>query len=292
MMKLRTLIFATLAIGISFLLSGCNYALLNPSGIIAADEKHLLIVATLLMLIIVVPVIFLTFYVAWRYRATNTNATYAPEWTHSTALEIVWWTIPCIIIAILAIMTWFSTHQLDPYKPLATKTKPLIIQAIALEWKWLFIYPDQNIATINFVELPVNVPVEFLITADAPMNSFQIPKLAGQIYAMAGMQTKLNLMANQIGDFPGLSTNYSGEGFSDMGFVTRVTNQKEFAQWVKTIKHQPKKLTDTAYNQLVLPSEKNPVEYFSSANKDLFSTVMMKFMMPMPGMNGTLHASA
>lgn len=282
MIKLRSMLFAGLSLGLSFLLCGCKYEILNPQGIIAADEKQLLITATLLMLIIVVPVIILTFYVAWRYRASNVKATYAPEWSHSTFLEVIWWSIPCIIIAILGTLTWVSTHQLDPYKPLAVKTKPIIIEAIALDWKWLFIYPEQNIATVNFVEMPVNVPVQFLITADAPMNSFQIPQLGSQIYAMAGMQTKLNLMANTVGNYRGWSTNYSGAGFSDMKFVAHVGTQQEFDHWVKMVKHQPRILNGTAYNQLSQPSIKNPVEYFSAANKDLYSMVMMKYMMPMP----------
>lgn len=276
-------IAAIFSVAFASLLSGCNqFAILNPIGTIAADEKHLLIIATLLMLIIVVPVIFLVLAVAWRYRATNIKATYAPDWAHNTALEVIWWTIPCIIIAILGAITWVSSHQLDPYKPLAAKTKPIVIQAIALNWKWLFIYPEQHIATVNFLQLPVNVPVEFLITADAPMNSFQIPQLAGQIYAMAGMQTKLNVLANKVGDFNGLSTNFSGEGFSNMKFIARVSTQEEFDHWVQLAQAQPNKLTVTAYNRLVQPSENNKVEYFSSSNKDLFSTVMMKFMMPMP----------
>lgn len=285
MKKLRSTLFASLATGLCFLLTGCKYAILNPQGVIAADEKQLLIDATLLMLIIVIPVILLTFFVAWRYRASNTQATYSPEWTHSTLLEIVCWTVPCIIILILAILTWVSSHQLDPYKLLDKKNKTLVIEAIALNWKWLFIYPEQNIATVNFVEFPVNRPVEFLITADAPMNSFQIPQLGSQIYAMAGMQTKVNLMATSTGDFRGLSTNYSGEGFSDMKFVARATTQSEFDQWVKLVKGKPNKLTNHAYVQLTKNSEKNPIEFFSGSTKDLFSNVMMKYMMPMPDMD-------
>lgn len=268
----------------AFLSSGCtsNFALLNPIGTIATDQKHLLIIATLLMLIIVIPVVFLTLFVAWRYRASNTKATYAPDWSHSTALEIVWWSIPCIIIAILGAITWFSSHDLDPYKPLASKQKPLVIQAIALDWKWLFIYPEKHIASINFLQIPANVPVEFLITADAPMNSLEIPQIAGQIYAIAGMQTRLNVLASKVGDYNGFSANFSGNGFSNMNFVTRVSTQEDFDQWVGMVQTQPNRLTTTAYKQLVQPSENNKVEYFSSPNKDLFATVMMKFMMPVP----------
>lgn len=259
--------------------------ILDPKGLIAADEKQLLITGVLLMLIIVVPVILLTFIFAWKYRASNAAAKYEPEWGHNTALEVIWWTIPCIIIGILATITWISSHKLDPYRPLAMEEKPITIQAIALEWKWLFIYPDQHIATVNFVELPAHVPVRFLITSDAPMNSFQIPQLAGQIYAMAGMQTKLNLIANETGDFTGLSTNFSGEGFSNMNFAVKAVPTREFDQWVKGVRKSSDKLTMTMYNQIAQPSENAPVQYFSYATKNLFNNVIMKFMMPMQDMD-------
>lgn len=291
MIKLRHILFIAFSAGLMLLLSGCKMVILNPKGAIAADEKELLITAMLLMLIVVIPVIVLTLVFAWRYRASNTAAKYAPDWAHNTALEVVWWTIPCIIIGILAVITWISSHRLDPYRPLDIKGKPLTIQAISLEWKWLFIYPEQHIATINFVQFPAQVPIRFLITSDAPMNSFQIPQLAGQIYAMAGMQTKLNLIANETGDFTGLSTNYSGLGFSNMKFAVRATSTEEFNQWVKSVKKSPHKLTLNEYNKLVQPTENSPVEYFSYAANDLFNNVIMKFMMPMPNMNMSSNES-
>lgn len=288
MIKLRHILFTSLFLGLMPLISGCKMVLLDPKGLIAADEKRLLITAVLLMLIIVIPVIVLTLVFAWKYRASNTAAKYTPDWAHSTALEVVWWTIPCIIIAILATITWISSHQLDPYRPLDVKGKPITIEAISLEWKWLFIYPDQHIATVNYVEFPAQVPVRFLITSDAPMNSFQIPQLAGQIYAMAGMKTKLNLIANETGDYSGLSTNYSGAGFSDMKFAVRATSQAEFDQWVKTVKKSSQKLTPDVYNKLAQPSDNDPVGYFSYAPSDLFNNVVMKFMMPMPNTNNNV----
>lgn len=284
MIKFRHTVFILLSLAATLLLSGCSQlAILNPKGTIAVDEKHLLIIAVLLMLIVVIPVIVLTLAIAWKYRASNTKAKYEPEWAHSTALEVVWWSIPCVIILILGIITWVSSHALDPYKRLDS-TKPLTIQAISLNWKWLFIYPEQHIATVNYVQLPVNRPVEFLITSDAPMNSFAIPQLAGQIYAMAGMQTKLNLIANEVGDYKGLSTNYSGGGFSDMGFAVRASSQEEFDKWVKSAKQAPQKLTMDAYNKLIDPSTNNPVEYYSNVANNLFNDVIMKYMMPMPDM--------
>ncbi|HSW71020.1 MAG TPA: ubiquinol oxidase subunit II, partial [Gammaproteobacteria bacterium] len=197
------------------MLNGQSFILLNPGGRIAADEKHLLIIAVLLMLIVVLPVIILTLSFAWRYRAGNSKASYLPNWEHHARLEVLWWSIPCVIVAILATITWFSSYRLDPYRPLAVSaSKELTIQAVALEWKWLFIYPEQNIASLNFIQVPVGVPLHFLITAEGPMNALHIPQLGGQIYAMAGMQTQLHLIADLPGRYRGLATNFSGEGFS------------------------------------------------------------------------------
>jgi len=258
-----------------------NLGVLSPHGIIASDERLLLITAVGLMLIVVIPVIILTVVFAWKYRASNTKAKYSPDFAHSTILEVIWWSIPIIIIGILAVITWVTSHRYDPYRPLDIKTKPIIIQVIALDWKWLFIYPDQNIATVNFVELPVNVPVRFFITADAPMNSFQIPQLAGQIYAMPGMRTELNLMASQTGDFMGMSTNYSGVGFAGMNFTARATSQADFDTWVKTVQKSSQRLSKDAYKQLQQPSENNSVQSYSTVTNDLFNNVMMSYMMPM-----------
>lgn len=291
MKTLKHIFFAALTLALTLPLAGCKFAILDPKGVIALDQKELLITSVGLMLIIVIPVIILTMVIAWRYRAGNTKATYSPDWAHSTTLEIIWWTIPCIIIAILSVITWISSHRLDPYKPINSTVKPITIQAIALDWKWLFIYPDQKIATVNYVEIPVGTPVEFLITSDAPMNSFEVPQLAGQIYAMAGMQTKLNLMASQAGDYNGFSSNYSGHGFSDMRFVISATDEDTFKKWVKVAKKSHDKLDNAAYNQLVLPSENNPVQYFAVKDGTLFNDVVMKDMMPMPASNDTQVAS-
>ena|SRR3990167_3154534 len=280
MMKLRQF-FAFLSLGALLILSGCKMAILDPKGIVAASEKQLFLDAVFLMLLIVVPVIVMTLIFAWRYRARNQTAAYTPDWSHSTLLEIIWWSIPCIIIAILALMTWVSTHKLDPYRPLGVKGKPIRIQAIALDWRWLFIYPDQHIASINFVQIPINVPVRFYITADAPMNSLEIPQLAGQIYAMTGMRTKLNLMAQQPGDYYGLSTNFSGDGFSGMHFTVRASSEHDFNAWVNQLNHSANKLTMRVYTKLAKPSTNTHVEYFADPAKNLFNYVIMKYMGPM-----------
>jgi len=263
-------------------LSGCDLILLQPKGIIASAEKDILITSVLLMLIVVLPVIVLTLTFAWRYREGNTKAHYAPDWAHNARLEIVWWTIPCIIIAVLAVITWKSCHELDPYRPIASKQKTITIQAIALEWKWLFVYPEQNIATVNYVQFPVDVPVKFRIASEGPMNSLQIPQLGGQIYAMDGMKTTLHLLASETGDYRGMSTNFSGDGFSEMNFVTRVSTQQAFDQWVKEVRHAPYQLTMTAYKKLMKPGVEKTRRYYAAVEKDLFNTIVMKSMMPMP----------
>lgn len=283
MIKIRYILLSAILAVTTGLLSGCKFALLDPKGMIAADEKQIMMTSLLLMLVVVVPVIILTFIFAWRYRASNVRATYSPDWAHSTLIEILIWSVPGVIVVLLGIITWTSSHRLDPYKPLTINAdKTLTIQAIALEWKWLFIYPEQKIATVNFVEFPAGVPVKFEITAEGPMNSFQIPQLAGQIYAMAGMQTKLHVIAQEAGEYQGISANFSGDGFSDMTFIARATSQQDFAAWVSKVKQAPATLTMTAYNTLVTPSEREPVRYFAFADKDIFDTVVMKSMMPMP----------
>ncbi|ODN43978.1 ubiquinol oxidase subunit II [Piscirickettsia litoralis] len=277
---LKAFLFTLLALIAVILLTGCKAELWDPKGIVAADEKQLFIVATLLMLIVVIPVLIMTAVFSWRFRASNTKEKYRPDWSHSTILEVIWWGVPIILIIILAILTWISSFRLDPYRPLDVEGKPITIQAISLSWKWLFIYPEQNIATVNFVQFPAHKQVKFLITSDAPMNSFAIPQLAGQIYAMEGMQTKLHLIANETGEFNGRSTNYSGNGFSGMKFIAKASTQEEFDQWVRKVKSSPNGLTMKAYDQLVMPTKNHKVEYYSSVTKNLFHKVIMKFMSP------------
>lgn len=272
-------LFIFLSLSFLVLLSGCKMALLDPKGVIAADQSRLLLTAVGLMLTIVIPVIILTLFFAWRFRSSNTKAQYRPDWSHSTLIEIVCWTVPCIIISILATLTWYTSHSLDPYKPIDSKIKPLVIQVVALDWKWLFIYPEQKIATVNFLEIPAQVPVQFDITADAPMNSLQIPRLAGQIYAMPGMKTKLNILANEEGTYYGQSSSFSGEYFSDMNFNVVVASQDKFNQWIKQLKRAPLKLTTSVYNQLAHPG-KAGVTMYSDPEQGLFDSIVMKPMTP------------
>ncbi|NMG35145.1 ubiquinol oxidase subunit II [Azoarcus sp. TTM-91] len=260
-------------------LSGCSGGILDPKGQVAADEKSLIITATLLMLIVVVPVIVMTLVFAWKYRATNTEAVYEPKWSHSTKIELVVWLVPIIIVAILGVITWKSTHALDPYRPIESDKKPINVEVVSLNWKWLFIYPDLGIATVNELSFPKDVPVAFKITSDAAMNSFFIPQLGGQIYSMAGMQTKLHLIANEAGTYNGFSANYSGGGFSGMKFEAIAQPSEEaFQAWVEKVRTSGSTLDATAYDDLAKPSEKHAVTYYASVAPNLFGAIIGKYM--------------
>ncbi|MGK2946620.1 MAG: cytochrome o ubiquinol oxidase subunit II [Candidatus Malihini olakiniferum] len=264
------------------LLSGCDMALMNPKGQVGLEQRSLILTALGLMLIVVIPVIVMTIAFAWKFRASSTKAKYTPNWSHSNKIEAVVWTVPIIVILILGTITWKTTHSLDPYKPLtyeANSAKPITVEVISLDWKWLFIYPELGIATVNELAFPTNVPVNFKITSDTVMNSFFIPRLGGQIYAMAGMQTKLHLIANEPGKYEGISGGYSGNGFSGMKFTAIATqNQQEFDQWVTIVRASSKTLKSMEeFNSLAKPSQFHPVEYFSSLQPELFKNLIHKF---------------
>lgn len=264
------------------LLAGCNTVVLNPSGDIANQQGRLIIISVLLMLLIIVPVIVLILLFAWRYRKGNTSAPYEPDWDHSTQLELVIWGVPLLIIIALGLLTWISTHTLDPYRklsrldaqrPISQDIKPLTVEVVALDWKWLFIYPEQGIASVNEMAAPVDMPIEFKITASTVMNSFYIPALAGQIYAMPGMQTRLNAVINKPGEFNGFSANYSGAGFSHMRFKFHGVSQSDFDSWVAKVKKDGGALNRTDYIALEKPSIDDPVQYFKTVDPTLFHAV-------------------
>lgn len=257
-----------------------NIAVLNPKGMIGIKENDLIMTASLLMLIVVIPVFILTWFFAWKYRESNVKARHAPDWEHNYIAEYSWWGVPLVIIIILASITWKSSHELNPFTPIETDKKPLAIQAVALNWKWLFIYPEQGIATINFIQFPEQTPINFEITSDAPMNSFWIPQLGGQIYAMPAMRTKLHLIANEVGSYRGSSANISGEGFAGMVFTAKASSQEDFDQWVEMAKKSPNQLTLEEYDRLVQPSEYHPVASYVLMQEDLFDRIVMKYMMP------------
>jgi cytochrome o ubiquinol oxidase subunit 2 len=261
-----------------FLLSGCGMALFTPQGAIGDQEKNLILIALGLMLLVVIPVIGLTLYFAWRYRASNAQATYKPEWAHSTRIEIVVWSIPCVIVAILAVLIWRTTHTLDPYRPLDAKVAPVRVEVVALNWKWLFIYPDYGVASVNQLAIPVDTPIDFKLTADSLMNSFFIPQLGSQVYAMAGMQTQLHLIADHPGRYRGLSSAFSGPGFSDMHFQVVATDRQAFDAWIKQARHSPLVLDQTTYQALAAPSSKNPVTLYTGATPELFGQIVNRYM--------------
>ncbi|WP_371731628.1 ubiquinol oxidase subunit II [Shinella sp. AETb1-6] len=264
-------------------LSGCDLVVMSPSGDIAAQQRDLIVISTILMLVIIIPVIFLTLFFAWRYRQSNTAAKYDPEWHHSTGLEVVIWSAPLAIIIALGAITWVSTHKLDPYRPLdridaarpvTEEMKPITVEVVALDWKWLFFYPDYGIATVNEMAAPVDVPINFKLTASSVMNSFYIPALAGMIYTMPGMETKLHAVINKPGEYDGLSSNFSGDGFSHMRFKFHGVDQAGFDAWVARVKQNGTALNRDAYLKLEKPSAKEPVRYFATVDDGLYEAVL------------------
>lgn len=266
---------------VALFMSGCSSALLDPKGVIGIQQKELIITSLLLMLIVVIPVILMTVFFSYKYRSSNKGEKYDPEWAHSTKIEVVVWTVPIIIIAILGTITWRTTHELEQSKPLVSDVKPMTIEVVSLDWKWLFIYPDQRIATINYVAFPKDVPVQFKVTSDNIMNSFFIPRLGSQIYAMPGMMTQVHLMANEANDYKGISASYSGDGFSGMKFTAHVTNTRdEFNAWVEGVKAKQDALVMDnfdGYRELAKPSENVPVTYYSSVPEHLFADVVKQY---------------
>jgi cytochrome o ubiquinol oxidase subunit II len=265
------------------LLTGCDAVLLDPSGDIAAQQRDLLLVSTGLMLLIIVPVMALTVIFAWRYRQSNRAARYEPDWAHSTHLELVIWGAPLLIIICLGALTWMGTHLLDPYRPIERITadepvpsgvETLEVQAVALDWKWLFFYPQYGIASVNEMAAPVDRPIRFRITASSVMNSFFIPTLAGQIYAMPGMETKLHAVINNEGEFEGFSANYSGAGFSGMQFAFHGLGPGDFDAWVETVRSDAATLDNAAYLELERPSENVPVMHYGTIDPALFDKIV------------------
>ena len=255
-------------------------AVLQPRGTLGHQERNLILIGLLLAVIVVVPVYALTVGIAWKYRAGNTKAHYSPDWDHGRLLELTWWAIPGVIILALSIITWQSAHALDPFKPLDSPDASINIQVVSLDWKWLFIYPKQDIATVNFAEIPSNVPINFDITSDTVMNSFWIPALGGQIYSMPGMSTQMHAMANQNGSFSGSSANISGQGFAGMDFTVKAVNYNQFNNWIATTQKAPQNLSLSAYNILAKPSQNNPITYYSHVQPNLYNNIVMKYQAP------------
>lgn len=263
-------------------LTACDWVVMNPSGDIATQQRDLILISTGLMLLIIIPVIIATLVFAWQYRASNTKARYEPDWHHSTRLELLIWSAPLAIIIVLGTITWISTHQLDPYRPidrldaeraLPADVEPLVVEVVAIDWKWLFIYPQYGVASINELAAPVDRPIAFRITSSRVMNSFFIPALAGQIYAMSGMQTQLHAVINKEGVYDGFSANYSGKGFSHMRFKFHGVSETGFEDWIATVRASDDRLDRGRYIDIEKPSEREPVQYFAAVEPDLFAAI-------------------
>jgi len=277
---LLTLVAATL--GIFFALRSEHALLVHPKGEIARRELHLMATNVLLMLSIIVPTLILLFLVVWKQvTKRHDDKKGSPNTRHPIFREGILWIIPLIVVLVMGVITWFAAHKLDPYRPLQSKRTPLHIQVVALDWKWLFIYPQQGIATLNFIEIPENIPVRFSLSADgSPMNSFWIPQLSGQIYAMSGMITTLHIMANEQGEYTGRAAEINGAGFADMTFAVKVTSESDFMDWINSVKSSPHELTGTVYSELIKPSMKNQITFYSSVKKDLFEQMVEKYLKP------------
>lgn len=288
---LRLLLIPTVA-----LLSGCNWVLMNPSGDVALQQRNIILISTGLMMLIIVPVIALTLLFAWRYRKANTKADYRPDWDHSTQLELVIWAAPLLIIIALGAITWISTHTLDPYRPLSridanrpvpADVKPLVVEVVALDWKWLFIYPNEGVATVNQLVVPAGVPLHFSLTSSSVMNAFFIPQLGSMIYTMNGMTTQLNLIADQPGVFRGLSSHYSGDGFADMNFQVRAVPADQFAAWAGTTRNAGPSLTPATYAELNKQSIKVAPFTYREVDPGMFSKIVSQELPPGPGPDST-----
>ena len=264
-----------LILGAAILVSSCQRAgVFDPQGPIASQEQLLLINSTAIMLVVVVPVILATLGFAWWYRSSNARAIRSTDEGYEGRTEFVTWSIPVLIVILLGGVIWIGSHQLDPRAPIPGKADPLRVEVVALDWKWLFIYPDQGIAAVNQLVVPAGTPVEFRLTSATVMNSFFIPQLGSQIYTMGGMTTHLNLLADQPGEFPGFSANFSGDGFAEMRFIAKAVPAGDFDAWVAQVRGTGTALDDAAYAELAKPSEAVPPKAYRSVEPNLFEHII------------------
>lgn len=276
----RTAAFAALAV-MAIVMTGCgaaDWGVLDPKGQIGKQQLDLIVISTVLCLVVVVPVLVLTAVIVWRYRIkSNSKAKYDPNWSHSTKLEAIWWGVPIVIILALAIITAIYTYKLEPSKPLEHEAEPITIQVVSLDWKWLFLYPEQGIATVGYVQFPEDVPVHFQLTSDAPMNSFWIPQLGGQIYTMSGMAMSLHLIADEPGEYMGSGANFSGKDFAKMQFTAKASSQQEFDDWVKSVKSSSSEMTKVGYDELAKPGVTEKGVSYSAFPEGLFDQIVHKY---------------
>ena len=267
-----------LGVGVSFMIRGTDIALLQPKGRIADEQFRLIVTVTGLMLAVAIPSLLVFYSTVWKYRDSNKRSSYEPQAKYGKLFVIFLWGIPSTIALSLALLLWPATHRLDPKGAIGSSNPPISIQVVAMRWKWLFIYPEQGIATVNYIQVPVNTPIQFDLTADeTPMSSFWIPHLGGQLYAMTGHVNRLNLMADSTGDFTGSTAEINGAGFAGMRFITRSSSEKDFDQWVNTVKNSSIGLDTTEYNKLLAPSIENPMQVYSSVDGNLYPNLLTKY---------------
>jgi cytochrome o ubiquinol oxidase subunit 2 len=257
--------------------------ILDPQGPIGAADKTILIDSMAIMLAIVLPTIVAIFAFAYWFRASNTKAFHWPDWEYSGRIELVVWSVPALTVILLAGVTWIGAHQLDPAKPIEGSEKPLTIQAVSLDWKWLFIYPDQKIATINTLTVPAGAPLQFQLTSASVMNAFFIPQFGSMIYTMYGMTTRLNLQADKPGTFQGLSSHFSGDGFSGMHFDVHVVPSQQFSKWTQDASNAPQALDQRVYGEIAKPSTNNAPAIYRLADPNLFQSIVTQKIPPSPG---------
>lgn len=273
-------VIALFTLGGYLLLRGVQMDVLNPAGDIAKQQKNLLLFATLLMALVAVPIFIMLGLFAWKYRAGNPKlkkGDYKPEWHENRKLELLWWGIPIVLISVLAVTTWFTSHSLDPYKKIESTKKSIEVQVVALQWKWLFIYPEYGVATVNQLPVPEDTPINFTLSADAPMSAFWVPALGSQIYTMNGMSSKLSLIADTTGTFTGYTTNINGKGYADMKFQVYSQSDASFDAWVKKTQTSPNLMDAAQYERLATPGIVDETSY-SLADSALYSTIVNKYM--------------
>ena len=254
-------------------LASCAEGPLDPHGPVGRAERLILGDATAIMLAVIVPVIIMTLVFAWWFRAGNRRAMYRPNWEYSGTIELITWSIPALVISFLGGIAWISSHDLDPPKPLESASSPLEVEVVSLDWRWLFIYPHERIATVNYLVVPTGVPVHFRLTSTSVMNSFFIPELGSQIYTMPGMTTQLNLQADTPGAFPGISAQFSGPGFSDMLFTLHAESAGKFSTWVTQVHERGGVLDEATVTQLIRPTRATGELTYGSVPDDPFDRV-------------------
>ena len=264
---------AVILISAALLLASCQ-GVLDPQGPIASAERLLLVNSTAIMLVVVIPVIVATLAFAWWYRESNARATRSLDESYEGRVEFVVWSIPALTVILLGGVIWIGSHQLDPRTPIPAKSDPLRVDVVALDWKWLFIYPDHGIASVNQLVIPTETPVEFRLTSATVMNSFFVPQLGSQIYAMGGMITHLHLLADNPGEYPGFSANFSGDGFSDMRFIARAVPAGDFNAWLEQARGTGSALDDAGYAELAKPSKAVPPATYRSVEPKMFERIL------------------